>query len=245
MAGVDLAGGLWYFRGMATRALSSDERRLAWAVRLAQADLAAWRDGDVLNATDELAEWLGKGKRGLHSPSAMRGPVGAVQAAIRAVLDEVMTARDAGTGTPPIRLRIDGYRTLTVPRDGRGPLVTGFEARAHSAAFALAAEAGFALADMLTRVDIGALRRCPECHQLFVREREPQRYDTSRCATRARVRAFTARQKGRPVLAKPPVVARTKVIERRPLIARSEPPTALLESIKSLLDRPTGRPTRS
>jgi predicted RNA-binding Zn ribbon-like protein len=221
----------------------ADRRRLAWVVRFAQADLATWREGDWLNAQDELTRLrvhlapadlaphirVVSVRKGRYDFEAIKSSLTIAQRAFRALLEAAFQAKDAVAGDripAPLEIRLDGVRTLAWPMGGNGPLVAGFETRGGNPDRRFGTEMALELAELLTRVDVDALRRCVECGRWFVADRQRARFDTPACANRYHVRAFTARQKGQRFVAPSRTIARSNVIApgnlvvRQPLVAR-------------------------
>ncbi len=78
---------------------------------------------------------------------------------------------------------------------GRG-LRVQFEPGNESPAGAFITGMVLRVADLLTRVDLSRVKRCPECKRLFLAVRH-QRFDTPQCSLRDRVRRFRTNRAGK------------------------------------------------
>jgi predicted RNA-binding Zn ribbon-like protein len=168
-----------------------DEAALTRVLTFAQADLSTWRDGDWLNAADDML------RSRLARPRTtdlvrLRKDLKLAHRAVREVLEALGRMRDAvDAGQPPKPLPVPfhGLMRLSWPADGRGPFVREPELRE------VGGNIKSRLIELLTRVDAERLRRCQECGRWFVALRVPQDYDTPLCGNRRRVRLYLQRQR--------------------------------------------------
>ena len=202
-----------------------NSRELAWAFRFAQADLTGWRDGDWLNALDDAMAFLGSddappSARALQIPSRARVDLlnvihersvpeakkllAALQPRLRQFFEHLFRARTMVEMTVKPAIAY----AQPIPFSGealyfvRSPSKLEFRPspRAGTVADQFATEALLRAGDLLTRVDLARMRRCPECERLFLAVRR-QRFDSQQCSLRDRVRRF--RRKGRGKRARP------------------------------------------
>lgn len=189
----------------------TDAERLGWALWFAQADLTKWRDGDWLNALEDVEDmalgaapptfWATPVKGS--SPERVKAQLQPLQGALKGFFERIDQARQRARdsrraerepihGGPP-RLRFSGWAAFSVDSTGRR-LRVQFQPQGESLAKLLATGIILRVADLLTRVDLRRLKRCPECHRLFLAVRR-QRFDTPRCSLRDRKRRFLAKRR--------------------------------------------------
>jgi len=193
------------------RVRRTDAERLAWALGFAHADLGAWRDGDWLNALEDAEDlalragpatfWATPFKG---SAERIKAPLVALQGALKGFFERIDRARQralASRGSEeegygePARLKFSGVAAFYVGSTGRG-LRMQFEPGNESPAGAFITGMVLRVADLLTRVDLSRLKRCPECKRLFLAVRH-QRFDTPQCSLRDRVRRFRVKRAGK------------------------------------------------
>jgi hypothetical protein len=191
-------------RGSRARAARTDAERLAWALRFAQADLAAWRDGDWFNALEDAEDLAAGAGPATSWAIPMKGSVERMKAALTPLqealrrfferIDRVRQRALAARGTEaqgygePVRLKFSGTANFYVGSTGRG-LRVQFESSEESPGKVFVTGMLLGVADLLSRVDLSRLRRCPDCNRLFLAMRH-QRFDTPQCSLRDRVRRF-------------------------------------------------------
>jgi predicted RNA-binding Zn ribbon-like protein len=167
-----------------------DEAALARVLDFAQADLSTWREGDWLNAAEDLAvSRVARPRTG--DLTKLRRDLTQAQQAVRELLEGVAGMRAAlEAGQPPktIPVPFNGLMRIAWPADGRGPFVREPDLRDVSGSI----KSRFI--ELLTRVAANRLRRCQECQRWFVALRKTQDYDTPACGNRRRVRLFLQRQ---------------------------------------------------
>ncbi len=169
-----------------------NEAALARVLHFAQADLTTWREGDWLNAGEDLAVYRVTRPR-TGDLSRLRRDLKQGQQAVRELLEALAgmrTAVDAGQPPKPIPVFFHGIMRIAWPADGRGPFVREPELRD------VGGNIKSRLIELLTRVDANRLRRCRECGRWFVALRRTQDYDTPACGNRRRVRLYLQRQRG-------------------------------------------------
>jgi predicted RNA-binding Zn ribbon-like protein len=177
-------------------------------VGIAQADPSAWRDGDWLNAYEEARRFIYEGQAQGAEDQAMGSPARSVErlrtqltpalADLRRFLEDVDRARttsnDAapfGAGkTPSVRFAGDCLYLL----DRRGMARVAYAPSGRDPGKRLSTQMRLRAGDLLTRVDLRRLKRCPECGRLFLSTRR-QRFDTAQCSLRDRVRRFRSKSK--------------------------------------------------
>jgi len=197
--------------------------RLGWALRFAQADLANWRDGDYLNAWDDV-KTLVAGAGEAESLSALFGeepvdrrkrldPVlarewlASLQRALRDLLERLLKERHEARRRPSMADGPDEpvkrvFWPVEIPFTGKAVLSAQppfdrlqmiYAPKAASPVETFVTGTLLRVADLLTRVDLSRLRICPECKKLFLAVRR-QRFDTAQCSLRDRVRRFREHQ---------------------------------------------------
>lgn len=152
---------------------------LAWALCFAQADLAAWRDGDWLNALEDAEGPAIGGGNLLGQPGErVRGtdeaPAGGAPGGSERVLPAYRPGETACARFPRLRGgRVWGASpaqvlaaAFYVGSTGRG-LRVQFEPGNESPAGAFITWMVLRVADLLTRVDLSRVKRCPECKRLY------------------------------------------------------------------------------
>ena len=131
-------------------------------------------------------------------------PSVALQEALRGFFQRIDRARQralASRGSEeegyeePARLKFSGAAAFYVGSTGRG-LRVQFEPGNESPAGAFITGMVLRVADLLTRVDLSRVKRCPECKRLFLEVRH-QRFDTPQCSLRDRVRRFRTNRAGK------------------------------------------------
>ena len=174
---------------MPARRHTPDEAALARVLDFAQADLSTWREGDWLNALEDVPVI-----RLARPPSAtlIRSHIKTAHQAVCEVLEALGRMRDAvdaGQPPKPLLVPLQGLLRVTWPPDGWGPFVRDPEMREGGSTIKIR------MVDLLTRVDARRLRRCRECGRWFVALRKTQDYDTPACGNRRRVRLYLQRQR--------------------------------------------------
>jgi len=173
-----------------------DEEQLRSALSFAQADLESWRDGDFLNAVEDL-----EGRPRFREPGRIKEQLVSIQKGLRGLLEQVQEVRESLATTegakgkdlfPYIRIPFTVNVDLrAVPPFTRLQMV--YHSKDPNAQRYSVAEAVLRVADLLTRVNLDRLKVCQECKRLFLAVRR-QRFDTPQCSLRDRVRRF--REKG-------------------------------------------------
>jgi hypothetical protein len=185
-----------------------DDVQLAWAVRFAQTNLSTWRDGDWLNAWDDVVKLAmvdGQFPEVVLGVRPDRGSVPwtkkvleALQSRLRDLFEQIDGIRTATTPEPPIaprraKIRVWGDWSV-LPTDSGKRLVALYTSDDSDRHSRLVDALLLRVADLLTRIDLSRLRRCPECRRLFVAFRR-QKFDTPQCSQRDRLRRFRTRRK--------------------------------------------------
>lgn len=189
----------------------TEAERLGWALWFAQADLGEWRDGDWLNALEDVEDlaftggaqpargYLGlipvKGQPEVPKIKAWLTPL---QEAIRDFIERLDKERGEALCATPSLQKEGAFIPINIPFKGEAKFVAAYPYRRLGVAYApkdpSARDAfitGMVLrvGDLLTRIDLSRLKRCPECNRLFLAVRR-QRFDTAQCSLRDRVRRF-------------------------------------------------------
>ncbi len=170
----------------------TDEEQLRSALSFAQADLEGWRDGDLLNAVEDL-----EGRPRFREPGRIKEQLVSIQKGLRGLLKQVQDVRESlatAEGAkgkdlfPYIRIPFTANVDLRAEPPFRR-LQMVYHSKDPNAQRYLVAEAVLRVADLLTRVNLDRLKVCPECKRLFLAVRR-QRFDTPQCSLRDRVRRF-------------------------------------------------------
>jgi hypothetical protein len=185
----------------------SDAEQLAWALRFAQADPSEWRDGDWLNAYEEALQFISEGQEPAESQATglparnvdrARGVLAPALGDLWKFLEGVDRARSdqaaplAASKVPSVPFTGECQYLVTRPAPTRAQVVYAPSER--DPAKRLSTQLRLRAGDLLTRVDLRRMKRCPECGTLFIATRR-QRFDTAQCSLRDRVRRFRSKSR--------------------------------------------------
>lgn len=201
---------------------------LRWVLGFAQAQVTQWKAGDWINALEEAYLLLAWGEtapevqarlpglRGYQNTSVeeAKSLLGPLQSELATLIKRVMPLQSPSPGSKPLKLAVQGEVYLVLDRYHR--LRSFYAPNESDAKRAFAMTVVWRVADLLTRVYLPRLKRCPECGRVFLAEHRKQRFDTPQCSLRDRVRRFRDK--------KAPARGRRKRLTRkkRQRIARQE-----------------------
>ncbi len=194
--------------------MKSNEERLYFVIRFAEMQLDLLREGDWLNLTEDILDFLDWPS--LRQAEITREAIAALQSEVAEVLHDIVgrpsqAVADSGAPASPKvgqAWKRQRLKNVQIVRFGNDQVfrvdVTTVQRLAFDYStpgelrFSVSADLCdsffFALGVTLSKADLSRLRQCPTCTRLVYAEHGRQQFCSPRCATKQRVKRFLRRQ---------------------------------------------------